>query len=361
MSSLAPHDRVLIRLPSWLGDLVQVEPSLRALSTHLATPPSLAGPAALLPLFDGLFPGAPRIPHHVRGAEQRAEWRGHDVALLFPGSFRSAWTAWRSGIPRRIGWSRDGRAALLTDRLTPPLERGATPLGLGQSGRGRRYLPRSFATSCVELLGLVGLSVADTRPRLSVAEIPRARVRERLATLGLAPSEAYLLLNTGARPGSAKAYPAERWALLIELLVDALDLPIVLVCGPGEEATLKAVQAAVRVPAGRRIVSFVDPVAGMGDLLALCAGARVFLTADSGPRHVALAVGTPVVCVTGPTDPRHAADHLEDLRLVRREVACGPCHREVCPLVGPLRHACMLDIEPAELVDRTIELAGATG
>ncbi|MBW2282811.1 MAG: glycosyltransferase family 9 protein [Deltaproteobacteria bacterium] len=358
MSSLGTHDRVLVRLPSWLGDLVQAEPSLRALSAHLSTPPSLAGPAALLPLFDGLFPGAPRIPHRVRGAEQRTEWSGHDVALLFPGSFRSAWTAWRAGIPRRIGWSRDGRAALLTDRLTPPLERGATPLGLGRPGRGRRYLPRSFATSCVELLGLLGVSVADTRPRLPVADIPRARVLERLAALGLAESDDYLLVNTGARPGSAKAYPAERWALLIDLLADALDLPLVLVCGPGEEATLKQVQS--RATRGR-VLPFVDPVAGMGELLALCAGARVFLTADSGPRHVALAVGTPVVCVAGPTDPRHAADHLEDLRLVRREVACGPCHREVCPLVGPEHHACMLAIEPAELVDRTIELALVTG
>jgi heptosyltransferase-2 len=140
---------------------------------------------------------------------------------------------------------------------------------------------------------------------------------------------------------------------VIELLAEQLDLPVVLVCGPGEEPFLAQVGRAVK---RTRPLALVDPVAGLGELVALCAGARVVLTADSGPRHVALAAGARVVCVAGPTDPRHAADHLEELRLVRRVVECGPCHREVCPLTGAAHHACMSEIQPAELVECAVAL-----
>ena len=70
------------------------------------------------------------------------------------------------------------------------------------------------------------------------------------------------------------------------------------------------------------------------------------LTADSGPRHLAVGLERPLVVVAGPTDPRHTADHLERTALLRVRVPCGPCHRERCPLAGAEHHACMARVAP---------------
>jgi heptosyltransferase II len=362
---LTTSERILVRLPSWLGDLVMCEPALRALVARYTADGvpervSIAAPRHLLPILDGAFEGVRRIPHEGRGGERAADWRGHDAALLFTNSFRSAWTSWRAGIPRRIGWARDGRGLLLTDSMRPALRRGGVPLGIGV--RGSRYLPRPFGGTCIELLGLLGISVFDTRPRLVSSPAEIEAVRERLAREGLPglpalpglPGPApFLLANVGVRPDSAKGYPPERWAWALTRLVGESKLPLVLVAGPGEESSLHAVAVALE---DLQPITIVDPVADLRELVALTSLAALLLTADSGPRHLAVATGTPVVCVTGPTDPRHTADHLETTRLERIEISCGPCHLEVCPEKGEQHLACMRGVDPDRLVEAAIDL-----
>src|SRR5688572_5408755 len=101
-----------------------------------------------------------------------------------------------------------------------------------------------------------------------------------------------------------------------------------------------------------------DPPAALTELAALCGEAELVLTSDSGPRHVARAVGAAVVSVAGPTDPRHTAVAHANEELVRTLVPCGPCHRESCPLAGPLHHACMTRIEPERIVGAALALLG---
>jgi heptosyltransferase-2 len=340
---LQPPQRLLVRLPSWLGDLVMAEPVVRALyerweAAGAAERISLAAPAHLLPVLEGRFAMARRIPHVGRGGERAADWRGHDAALLLAGSFRSAWTAWRAGIPERIGWRRDWRGPLLTLGARPALERGGVPLGVALV-RGRpRYLPRPYSDDCAELLALAGLFVRDPRPRLVPAEGASGAVDARLSSAGFDGAE-LVVACVGAREGSAKAYPPERWAAAL----GALGRRVALVGGSGEEAPVRAVAAALPSGSG---VALIDPVLDLPELVALCARARLVLAADSGSRHVAAASGAPVVCMVGPTDPRWGSWDLETTLLVREEVPCGPCHLERCPLSGEERHACMLRIEP---------------
>ena len=352
--------RLLVRLPSWLGDVVAAEPALRAVFEPYAREGarervSLAGPAPLLALFEGAYGGARRLPHTGRGGEQAESWRGHEVALLLTGSFRSAWTAWRAGIPRRIGWARDGRGLLLTDRMRPARERGRTPLGVGRRGRWPRYLPRPFGATCVELVGLLGVRVSDTRPRLQVAAEERVRSRVRRAALGLSADEPYLLLNAGARPGSAKGYPPEAWGAALARVASETGLPSLVVGGPGEEEPVRSAAAAAQA-GGATAFALLDPVASLAELAALAAEAELVLSADAGPRHVASAVGARLVCVAGPTDPRHTCEHLERTILLRREVDCGPCHLERCPLEGPAFHACMREIAPERVAEAALRL-----
>ncbi|TAJ16092.1 MAG: hypothetical protein EPO68_11700, partial [Planctomycetota bacterium] len=96
------------------------------------------------------------------------------------------------------------------------------------------------------------------------------------------------------------------------------------------------------------------PPADLCELAALCAESSVVLTADGGPRHVAQAVGARVVCVCGPTDPRHTGEHAPlasgvrgGTRVVSAYVPCGPCHRERCTRAGDDELACWRRAAPS--------------
>ncbi len=345
---LGRNDRVLVRVPSWLGDAVQSEPALRALVAHVGEANlTLAATANVQRLFEGAFPEARRV-----ASADVAAWRGHDVALLLTGSFRSAWTAFAAGIPRRVGWARDARGFLLTDCATPSRERGAAPLGIGTVGRGRRYLPRPFGASCSELLGLVGVGVSDPMPRLTLPSEVHSRVNARLRQVGIELDRRFALASVGGRVGSAKAFPVESWSRALAAFAARASTPVVLCCGPGEETRVAAI---VEAAATTRLYPL-GPV-GLRELGALAQQASVVLVADSGPRHIAIAAGARIATVAGPTDPRHTADQLARQSVLRVEVPCGPCHAETCRVRGEGELACMRRIDPEEFARRALALA----
>lgn len=347
MSLLAPPARVLVRAPSWLGDFVAAEPVLRALHARwraagAADRITIAAPAPFLELLAGKFQGVRHLPV-ARGASPDASaWRGHDVALLLDGSLRSAWAAFVAGIPQRIGWGSGLRAPLLTLAIRPALERGAVPLGLGVRGRRPRRLPRPFASACVELAALAGLEVRERAPRLRAHVDALTRAKQRLAARGVDADAPFVLVNAGARAGSAKGADPD----LLGRALAGLDVPIAIACGPGEEENARRTAQAL---AGARAVLLDDPAPALDELLALVALAHVVVTPDSGPRHLAQAVPKRAVVLCGPTDPRHTADYRAPVTVLRAEVDCGPCHREACPRTGERERACMRSIDAAAL------------
>lgn len=355
MIELLATDRLLLRLPSWLGDFVLAEPVVRSAQRALREgrigAASLAAPARLLELLGGRFEDLARLPSDPAAAARA--WRGHDLALLLDGSWRSALAAARAAIPVRVGPARGLRAPLLTHAVRGALERGATPLGLGRPGRFPRPLPRPFGALAAELATSIGLEVRERRPLLLPTPDGEAAVRARLTALGLAPDEPFDLVNAGARPGSAKGVPPELLVLWVRSLAER-GRRVLLVCAPGEEGSARECAALARKALGGRVpppILLDAPPPGLAELVALLARARRLLTADSGPRHLAVALGRPVVCAFGPTDPRHTADHTRETTAIRHGVPCGPCHRERCPLDEPRRHVCWHGIPPASWLE----------
>jgi heptosyltransferase-2 len=352
--SRLPSGRVLVRLPSWLGDLVAVEPAVSALASAVGPSRlSLAAPDHLLPLLEAWLPEARRIGHRGRGGERARDWRGHELALLLTGSFRSAWVARLAGIPRRIGWQRDGRGWLLTEGARPALERGGAPIGLGVVGRWPRVLPRSVGAGAGELVASLGVGVRRVRPELPLVERARRRVEEQIGA-----RRPGLLVNVGGRPGSAKAWGAERWAAALAELAD-LGSPW-LVCGPGEQPRLEALAAALDARGLPYERAWRDRPADLPELAALCARAALVLTTDSGPRHVARAVGAPCVTLFGPTDPRHTAAPGPPEARLRLELDCSPCHAESCALSGERERRCLEALDPALVVAAARDLLSSS-
>ena len=355
---LSGTERVLVRAPSWLGDFVASEPSLRALHDHAERAGAgralaLAAPARFLALLEGRFRGMERVPIEAGAGEHAAGWRERDVAVLLNGSWRSAWCAWRAGIPARAGFARGGRAGLLTHPWTTARESGGVPLGLGRAGRFPRYLPRPFGAACAELLAGLGVAVRDRAPRLVVLERARTQAEGRLDRAGMKRGGAFVLANAGARAGSAKGFPPEAFAAVLDDLARRVDLPVVLACAPGEEVAAR--DTAARCTRARTVL-LAEPPVELAELAALSSIARLAIGPDNGARHVAQALGTPCVVLCGPTDPRHTAEHGESTRVFRVEVPCGPCHLETCPLPAERNHACMRRIDPARVAECAAEL-----
>lgn len=342
---LQPGTRLLVRLPRWLGDLVMAEPAVSALAERwtLSGAPerlTLAGPARLLDLLGeaGIAPRATRAP--TDDPTWPLALGAQDAVLLGTGSFRSALEAWRAGVPRRIGWARDGRGFLLTDAPEPARERGGAPVGIGTVGRRPRWAPRPFGTTIAELCALIGTPLGRTQPVLEPSARALSDADRDLAAAGI--TGPFVLANLGGRTGSSKAYP--HWAAVLDELA-GLDLPVVAVSGPDEWQRLEALPDDPRV----RLRLGGPSAPSLVGLLALARRAAVAVTPDCGPRHLFTAAGAATVVLFGPTDPRHTADHLGRTTSLVAGAPCGPCHAEVCPLEGAAQLGCWSLIEPRRI------------
>jgi len=355
---LNPEQKLVVRLPRWLGDAVACEPVLRALDGFYRPAGrignlTVAAPMRTVMLLAPQHPGVQWMPIDRAPADRSAGWRGFDAALLLSNSFRSAWMVFRARVPVRVGWARDGRGFLLTHGPRAPREKGGAALGLARKGGWPRHLPRGVGAGAIELVQMLGVSVRDPRPRLVPTPEGLDLAKARFERLRLAPDAAYVIANVGARPGSTKALAPAVFAAAIAELHRRTGLATLLVCGPGERDLLHAVQAA---DPGRNVYPCADPTVDLPELVALASRAKLVIGGDTGPRHVSAAAGAPVVVVCGPTDPRHTASGFPDQRFVRIELDCSPCHLERCPLEGDAHHACMTRVPPERIVAAAEEL-----
>lgn len=277
--------RVLVVAPSWLGDAAMATPAFTALraarpgaTITLLCRPGIDSLLADLGAFDrvvvdglsGLFG-----PLRTGVALRRERF---DEAVLFPNSFRTALTARFAGARRRIGYARDGRGALLTDRVAPSRQR-----------------PRStVAYYCALIERMCGIEITDHALRLGVSAADRAAAEVVLRTVDRPFA---LLIPGGNNP--AKRWPAERFATVAEYLARR-GVHSVLSGSPAERAILAAVRAAAAVPVTDLSA---EPVA-LGTLKAIVSKAALMVTNDTGPRHIAAAFGVPTVALFGPTDHR---------------------------------------------------------
>ena len=336
-------DKILVRAPSWIGDLVMATPMLRALrgawpqaKIVLEGRPLLRGLVAGLSSLDEFLPDPGGGARASLARARRLRAYSFDWAVLLPDSVRSALAPFLARIPLRAGYARDpARRALLTRPLAPPSEDGRrVPISMVE-----RYLRISRALDCADPATGVELVVdADARERLE----------RRLRGAGAANGHALLVVTPGASFGSSKLWPTEHFARACDGLAATHGLRTVLAPGPGEESIARDIAAHMKETA----LCLVDPTADLAELVALVERSALVLTNDTGPRHIAVAVDRPVVVLMGPTDERHTAYQLERQRVLREEVECSPCHLKVCPI----DHRCMTRLPPELVIRAAAEL-----
>lgn len=303
--------RILVRFPNWLGDTVMALPALRGLR-EAAPHAEVWGVGPWVPDLLADEPGL-----HRRLGEPRP-WRravlgplreaGFDLALVLPGSWEAAAFAWLAGARWRVGYAGNGRTPFLTHALPPPDR------------------PLHQVEAYLALLAPLGLAARAEPPHLRVADARRAVARARLGEVGIPAGRRAVGIQLGAASGPAKLWPADRIGALIRQL-GAHGAPVVMLGTQVATPLLRAVQACLghTVP---HLVGRDDPSL----LPALLAELAVLVSPDSGPAHVAAAVGTPVVALFGPTDPRLTAPRGPGAVALRTPVPCAPCFLSRCPI-----------------------------
>lgn len=319
--------RTLVVAPNWVGDCVMAEPAFRALQASGRELAVLARKPlhALL----ALFPGAPtpleKGPDDATLAAIVAG--GFDEAVILPNSFRAAWLLSRAGIARRWGYRADFRGPLLAPAVARPRD-------------GFKVI-RPQVEDYRELLAAMGVAApTDWIPRLDLPAELRGRGRERLARANLDGSQPLVGLSPGAEWGNSKRWPMRYWSDLARELRRRLPgVREAIFVGP------KEIWLGVRVhEESGKIHPLLGPDLDLAGLAAVLAELDLLVTNDSGPMHLAAAVGVPCVALFGPTDRRRTAPaggagagHV----VLDRDLWCSPCFRRRCPL---LHHGCLRGI-----------------
>jgi lipopolysaccharide heptosyltransferase I len=240
---------------------------------------------------------------------------GYDCTIDFQGLLKSAFFAYLSGAPIRIGWERDFLKESVsrffyTEVVTP-----------------RRI---HIIDQQMELLKPLGIDPDwETEVPLHAPESARRSVEQKLKGL-----KDYVVINPGGN-WPTKCWEPERYGALAQKLM-ADGLPVAVTWGPGEESLVRKLVRAAG-DGVRQIPTNLE------ELVALCESAKLFVGGDTGPMHFAAAVGTPIVSIFGPTSSdRNGPFRREDI-VVERRLPCRPCYeRDKCPL-GHLQ--CMVDIK----------------
>jgi ADP-heptose:LPS heptosyltransferase len=339
-------------------------PALRAIrrgapnaELTLLTSPAGAPVAALLPEVDRVLVhdapwvkgraggpgapsagGAPDARQALRSLIADVEGGGHDAAVVFTVNSQSPLPAASAlllaGVARRAAHCRENPYALLTEWVPEPEPDQPT---------------RHEARRQLDLVAALGFP--DDEEHLSVRVPPESmrRVRGLLRALELLDDRPWAVLHAGASAPSRR-YPADRFAAVGRELALRHGWRIVLT-GDGSE---RSAAGELRTAIGPAAVSLAGSLT-IAELAALLALAPLLISGNSGPVHLAAAVGTPVVDVYALTNPQHGPWGVPS-RVVTNPVPCAGCRRSVCP---EGHHACLAGIEPARVVGAALDLAAS--
>jgi heptosyltransferase-2 len=331
--------RTVVVAPNWVGDNVMALPVLEALAASgrkltLLAKPHLASLLVQVPAVDEV------IERHESDSEtvERLRQPVFDEAVILPNSFRSASLPWRAGIPRRWGYrgrpfSWSFRWPLLAPGVRRPRQNG-------------RHQTEDFR----ELLAAMEVTApASWIPRLELSPAAAEKGRALLARAQPAPGSRPLIgLFPGAEFGPSKRWPWKRFvALSRDLRRRWPESRQLIVAGP------KEIWLAVRIyEETGKIHPVIGPDLDLGQLAAVLAQLDLLVTNDSGPMHLAAALGVPCVALFGPTDPERTGPTGDDHQVLYTDRWCSPCFRRRCPL---LHHRCLKDLQAEAVGEACVE------
>jgi lipopolysaccharide heptosyltransferase II len=275
--------------------------------------------------------------HQVR------QWQKHhfDLAVLFPNSLEAALVASLARVPHRIGYATDGRQRLLTHPLALPEWRSA---------KHEVFYYLNIVEELERAIGNAPAALA-TEPdsSLLVTESHQSAAIELLRLNGVRGGRSLVALCPGSINSRAKRWPTERYAALADRLIDDLGADVLLIGSSAESEVSLEVSRQMR---NRPVI--LTGHTDLAQLVAVLSVVDLLVTNDTGPAHVASALGRPTLVIFGPTNPLTTRPFSSAGQIVRTPPDCAPCMLRDCPI----DHRCMTAITPDEVFERAKSMFG---
>jgi len=269
-----------------------------------------------------------------------------DLAVLFQNAFEAALLAWMGGAGLRIGFSQHGRGPLLTGKLRRA------------PGRRDRHQVHDYLEIVAECERVCfgqekTTAIGETIPDLTASASQLAAAQTLLQSCGIRPGRGPLIaLNPGATNSRAKCWGEDHFASLAERLTVELNGKIVLIGGPAERAYADKVLTQIDSPG---VINLAGRTS-MKQLVGLLAQCALLVSNDTGPAHIAAALGRPTLTIFGPTNEFETAPLGPRAELIRAAgIECARCMLRDCPI----DHRCMRRITSDDVFARVKALLNA--
>lgn len=327
--------KIIVRMPNWLGDLVMATPVLADLRARWPeaniTAMCQSNVASVLkndPNIDELFSyqrPSGWIPHQQHWDIVAAIRHGqYDLGVLLTNSFSSAWWFWMGQVKQRIGFKGNLRNWLLTDAVPFP------------PNKEKQHLVITYKA----LLEPLGIPISGNEPQLYITEEESEAAEALLRGCGILRGKHTVIgINPGAAYGSAKCWLPDRYHAVTQRLLENPNL-YVLYFGDAAGAPLVS-EICKDLP--ERVINLAGKTS-LRELIALINSCSVFLTNDSGPMHIAAALKIPLVALFGSTSDVKTGPYGIG-KVIHKHVECSPCYKRVCPI----DFRCMKRIEVDEV------------
>lgn len=312
---------ILVRMPNWIGDLVMATPVLTDLRKRYPkakiTAMCLSKLASMLEhdndideLFTFTYPNGWLHRIENRDLLARLQAGDYDLGVLLTNSLSSAWWFWRGKVENRLGYSGHWRRLLLNQvaPIPPEIE--------------KQHLVLTYKM----LLAPLGVPLSDSKPRIHLLDSEIEEAKNLLARNGVPHGARLVGVNPGAAFGTAKCWLPERFRKVTEHLLQDPDTYILYFGDPVGAPLVKTICSGL----SERVINLAGGTS-LRQLVALIRLCNVLLTNDSGPLHVAAAVGTPVVALFGSTSDVKTGPYGEGV-VIHKHVECSPCYLRTCPI-----------------------------
>lgn len=353
---------ILVRGVNWLGDAVMTTPALQRLrQAHPAARLTLLTPEKLA----GLWQGQPFLDEVVSVSASETVWqvarrlreKRFSAALAFPNSLRAALELWLARVPARIGAGGRGRSLFLTESVPP--RPGAIAMRKRSAHEVLRLVAAGAAPPVIpaeshhiyHYLRLGAALGASTEPLAPCLEVSWEQMEEVRRKFGLTSENGpWIGLNPGAEYGPAKRWPAERFVETALALRQKMACRWVIFGGLADREIAEQIVGGLPHDPGKAPLNLAGKTS-LRELSAALKTCALVLTNDTGPMHLAAAVGTPVVAIFGSTAPELTGPIFSpQARIVRQPVPCAPCFLRECPI--DLR--CLRGVSPASVIEAAL-------
>ncbi|MFA5554508.1 MAG: lipopolysaccharide heptosyltransferase II [Phycisphaerae bacterium] len=323
-------DNLLVWLPSPMGDAILSTPALRAIREHY--------PQAKITYLSNKVVRAVLEPCGFcnqwlnledKNAFQTAkQLKKHNFnqAILLKNSFSSALSVFLAGIKSRVGYSRDGRGFLLTDKLYAPKDYNG------------KFMPISMIDYYLAIASWLGADINNRNLQLSVDANDYAALKVKLPDIVNSQAPLIVFVPGGAF-GPSKCWPSERFAQTADWLIDNYKAKVIISVAPAEAE--KKIARQICDNARNELVDLSNRSLSLGELKALYSIANLVICNDTGPRHIAIALGKKVITLFGPNNPEWTqTGHSQEIQIIGK-APCVPCLKPICQQPN---HICMESI-----------------